>query len=528
MDMSVSFAVRMLWWKAGLECPLRDSSGNRAHSPSGLFPNSSDDRSGKTLVSKGGRKAYPEGSTLNHKGTDAMAHALVHLRTVASVLPARRLRCATRRAVPRAVVFDMDGTLTRAEIDFARMRARTAIPTGDLFATMESWPEQKTVREAMEVILEMEASARSQTKIQPHLEELLEFLEASDVRLALVTRNTRKGTDSFFRLIHPKWKQKFQVVLTREFRFVKPDARLLHHVARRLKVHEHDMLMVGDSREDVECGNAAGTMTCLLEGGGNEVVPSPGTTSLSREEGEGEICASFGFCDEDVEAYEAALEEEGGEADPMLRAKDLAHLKEQLQHGALKGAVAHPPDGIAFVARLRASGHLRAAASSYPCIAKAAGGFCGDGGDYADRVLHLGCARGALTMAISCQGMRTLGVDVRPQAVEATRARGLQAMLLPSWEDGSAMESIKAKLGSHANVVVAHGNAAASFPWDSSPALDELGRTLSSNGRICARFGSKGRDIGSIQNALRESRFHLKSWSVESDSGVVEFIAEKA
>jgi hypothetical protein len=29
--------------------------------------------------------------------------------------------------------------------------------------------------------------------------------------------------------------------------------------------------MVGDSHEDVECGNAAGTATCLLAGGGNEV-----------------------------------------------------------------------------------------------------------------------------------------------------------------------------------------------------------------------------------------------------------------
>lgn len=36
-------------------------------------------------------------------------------------------------------------------------------------------------------------------------------------------------------------------------------------------IHPGKLLMVGDSHEDVECGNAAGTATCLIAGGGNEV-----------------------------------------------------------------------------------------------------------------------------------------------------------------------------------------------------------------------------------------------------------------
>ncbi len=34
-----------------------------------------------------------------------------------------------------------------------------------------------------------------------------------------------------------------------------------------------DMLMVGDSFEDVECGNAAGTATCLVAGGAGWLGP---------------------------------------------------------------------------------------------------------------------------------------------------------------------------------------------------------------------------------------------------------------
>jgi len=50
-------------------------------------------------------------------------------------------------------------------------------------------------------------------------------------------------------------------------RFCWPGARIL----QTWGIHPGKLLMVGDSHEDVECGNAAGTATCLIAGGGNEV-----------------------------------------------------------------------------------------------------------------------------------------------------------------------------------------------------------------------------------------------------------------
>ncbi len=104
------------------------------------------------------------------------------------------------------------------------------------------------------------------------------------MRVGLVTRNTRASVDAFLRLIGPEWSPIFDPVLTREFRYVKPDKRLLLHVAqvsgvecmegklpfclRAIQpgtclqawgVKPCSLLMVGDSFEDVEVGNAAGT-----------------------------------------------------------------------------------------------------------------------------------------------------------------------------------------------------------------------------------------------------------------------------
>lgn len=52
------------------------------------------------------------------------------------------------------------------------------------------------------------------------------------VPVALVTRNTRASVEAFLRLIGPEWAALFSQVLTREFRYVKPDRRLLLHVAQ--------------------------------------------------------------------------------------------------------------------------------------------------------------------------------------------------------------------------------------------------------------------------------------------------------
>ena len=52
-----------------------------------------------------------------------------------------------------AVMFDMDGTVTKSNIDFQVMRRDTKIAYGDLFTTMEAWSDESQIKRAMEVIL---------------------------------------------------------------------------------------------------------------------------------------------------------------------------------------------------------------------------------------------------------------------------------------------------------------------------------------------------------------------------------------
>lgn len=92
--------------------------------------------------------------------------------------------------------------------------------------------------------------------------------------MAVVTRNTPRAVEAFFRLLGGAWRGKFSQVLTREFKYVKPDRRLLLHVAAEWGIKPSEMLMVGDSKEDVEVGAMVGASTCLIAGGGNEPFAS--------------------------------------------------------------------------------------------------------------------------------------------------------------------------------------------------------------------------------------------------------------
>jgi len=50
-------------------------------------------------------------------------------------------------------------------------------------------------------------------------------------KVALVTRNTTQSVDAFFELVGQEWRSLFSEIRTREFRYVKPDKRLLLELA---------------------------------------------------------------------------------------------------------------------------------------------------------------------------------------------------------------------------------------------------------------------------------------------------------
>ena len=154
----------------------------------------------------------------------------------------------------------MDGTLTVPAIDFAEMRRRLGIHRGDILTTVRAWPAERQ-RAAFATIEEIEERARLDLAVQPGARELLAHLDSRGIHKGIITRNTMRAV----RHLVDRLGVSFSPVVTRDFLPVKPDPAPVAHICAAWRVEPGHVLMVGDYRDDILCGKAGGTRTCLLK-----------------------------------------------------------------------------------------------------------------------------------------------------------------------------------------------------------------------------------------------------------------------
>jgi HAD superfamily hydrolase (TIGR01549 family) len=168
------------------------------------------------------------------------------------------------RLAPKAVIFDMDGTITRPEIDFFRIRREIGAgdtPILEFLATVE---DEAARAEKLAVVERLETEAAEASTLNPGAKEALAFLKSRGIPTAVLTRNSRRSV----RTVFAKHGLAFDLVVTREDGFApKPDPEAVRRIAERLGCKCEETMVVGDFRFDVECGRAAGARTVFLTNG---------------------------------------------------------------------------------------------------------------------------------------------------------------------------------------------------------------------------------------------------------------------
>jgi HAD superfamily hydrolase (TIGR01509 family) len=170
--------------------------------------------------------------------------------------------CDKALILPRAILFDMDGTLTQPLLDFDQIKRDIGIGNAPILETLARMPAARRV-EAERILHEHEARAAEQSTLNPGCRELLQWLRNARVLTALVTRNTRQSVNTVF----DRHGLHFEVCVTREDGKYKPDPAPLLLACRRLNVDVSDAWMVGDSYHDIEAGTAAGMPTVWISHG---------------------------------------------------------------------------------------------------------------------------------------------------------------------------------------------------------------------------------------------------------------------
>jgi HAD superfamily hydrolase (TIGR01549 family) len=161
-----------------------------------------------------------------------------------------------------AVIFDMDGTITRPTLDFPRIRAEIGLPE-PLLEHMLALPPGPDRDRAFAILERYEEEAARISELNDGALELIAELGRKGIPSALVTRNSRTSVER----VLEKHQLEFGIVVTRDDAPAKPRPEPLWLICERLGAPPSRALMVGDFKLDVLAGRNAGTRTALLTNG---------------------------------------------------------------------------------------------------------------------------------------------------------------------------------------------------------------------------------------------------------------------
>jgi len=175
--------------------------------------------------------------------------------------PATRTNYAVRNMSIRAVIFDLDGTITQPFFDFDAIREEMGLDkdSGPVLEAMEKMlPSQR--RRAERVLHFHEMRAVTESKLNAGAKRTLSALRAGGISVGILTRNRRSNALA----IAQKHGLKFDIIVDREDGPVKPDAFGVLQICRQFDVTPEETLVVGDYLFDLLCAKAAGAVAVLL------------------------------------------------------------------------------------------------------------------------------------------------------------------------------------------------------------------------------------------------------------------------
>ena len=161
----------------------------------------------------------------------------------------------------KAVIFDLDGTITQPFFDFDAIREEMGLDrdSGPVLEAMEKMTPQQRKR-AEEILHFHEQRAVTESRLNAGAKQTLSALRAAGIHIGILTRNRRSNALA----IGQKHGLKFDTIVDREDGPVKPDAFGVLQICRRFGVEPQQTLVVGDYLFDLLCAKAAGAVAVLL------------------------------------------------------------------------------------------------------------------------------------------------------------------------------------------------------------------------------------------------------------------------
>jgi HAD superfamily hydrolase (TIGR01549 family) len=161
----------------------------------------------------------------------------------------------------KAVIFDLDGTITRPFFDFDAIRAEMGLTAedGPVWEAMQEMSAEKR-QQTEEILFYHEQKGVEESTLNEGAGETLAELRRLGIKIGILTRNRAINAWA----VAEKHGLEFDAVLGREEGPAKPNAFGVLELCKRFGIKPAEALMVGDYLFDVQCAHQAGAVAVLL------------------------------------------------------------------------------------------------------------------------------------------------------------------------------------------------------------------------------------------------------------------------
>ena len=159
----------------------------------------------------------------------------------------------------RGIIFDMDGTITAPNLEFAKIKKAAGIGDVDMLDYLRQATGKEYAR-FHKLLMRFEEGGVASARLNRGARTLLRHLARHHIPTALLTRNSRKSVAG----VCQKLNLKFDITVTREDGPHKPAPEPIWQIAHQWKLQRRELLMVGDYKWDTLCAANAGIPCAVL------------------------------------------------------------------------------------------------------------------------------------------------------------------------------------------------------------------------------------------------------------------------
>ena len=161
----------------------------------------------------------------------------------------------------KAVIFDLDGTLTVPVLDFDQIRREMGLTreSGDLLKAIDKMSPQKQLH-AHQVLEKHETFAAENCELNEGAKELLAWLRQKHLKIGILTRNTRINTH----IVRDTHGLDFDAIIAREDGPAKPDAFGVLKLCDTFNLQPNEVVVVGDFEHDLQSAKNANSIAVLI------------------------------------------------------------------------------------------------------------------------------------------------------------------------------------------------------------------------------------------------------------------------